>query len=126
MKISDKHGLNPTIDVCFFCGNDKQIILLGKLKGDVKAPGRIVSGYEPCKDCRKKMRLGVTVIEVTNTDNGAAPMRPGVWPTGRWCVLKRRVAGRLFDGIAGFDSTTQDKLLLDDKVYERLINHEVQ
>lgn len=39
IRLSPKHGLNPSISVCFFCGEDKnEIILPGKLEGDAEAP----------------------------------------------------------------------------------------
>ena len=40
IKVSPKHGLNPTIPQCFWCGKDKsEIALLGKMdKEDSPAP----------------------------------------------------------------------------------------
>ena len=38
IRLSEKHGLNPTLGVCFFCGEETgEIGLLGKLKGDREA-----------------------------------------------------------------------------------------
>ena len=32
IKLSPKHGLNPTIATCFYCGKDKnELILAGKI-----------------------------------------------------------------------------------------------
>ena len=37
IKISQKHGVNPTIPICFWCGKEKnEIALLGKLPGDAE------------------------------------------------------------------------------------------
>lgn len=34
IKLSSKHGVNPTIPVCFFCGEEKnEIALLGRIGG---------------------------------------------------------------------------------------------
>lgn len=115
MKISDKHGLNPSINVCFFCGKDKgELLFFGRLKGDAKAPQRVMANYKPCKECEAKMSKGVTVIEVTRTDSGAVPIQPGAWPTGRWSVIKKEAAQRLF-------KTDSTKILLEDRLYNELI-----
>jgi hypothetical protein len=43
IKLSPQHGVNPSIGVCFYCGEDSgEIILPGRLKGDVEAPRRAV------------------------------------------------------------------------------------
>ena len=50
IRISEKHGVNPTIPICFYCGEDKnEVALLGKLHGDKEAPMRMwINGdYEP-------------------------------------------------------------------------------
>lgn len=99
LKLSDQHGVNPTISVCFFCEKDKGVALLGKLKGDVKAPKRVLMDYQPCDECRKKMSVGTTVIEVVTTDNGLPPIKEGVWPTGRWVVLKKAAAFQIFKSL---------------------------
>lgn len=41
IKLSPKHGVNPTIPVCFFCGKPKnEIALMGRMGGkeDIEAP----------------------------------------------------------------------------------------
>jgi len=113
--MSKKHGLNPSIDVCFFCGKDKAILVFGKMKGDAKAPQRVVSNYKPCEECEKKMRSGRAVIEVTTTDTGALPIIEGAWPTGRWCVIKAETALKLFK-----DNRTTP-VLLEDSLYDELV-----
>lgn len=115
IRLSNKHGLNPSINVCFFCGKDKELILNGRLKGDAKAPHRVVANYTPCPECEEKMKLGVTVIEVTTRDTGALPIQRGAWPTGRWCVISYEAAARLFKGI---NNTT---VLLEDVLYNKLV-----
>lgn len=115
IRLSNKHGLNPSINVCFFCGKDKELILNGRLKGDAKAPHRVVANYIPCPECEEKMKLGVTVIEVTTRDTGALPIQRGAWPTGRWCVISHEAAARLFKGI------NNTKVLLEDVLYNKLV-----
>lgn len=37
IEISPKHGLNPTIPVCFWCGKEKnEIALLGRIREKTK------------------------------------------------------------------------------------------
>lgn len=116
IRPSDQHGLNPSINVCFFCGEDKGLILFGKLKGDAKAPQRVMADYNPCDKCKEKMRRGVTVIEVTKKYSDMLPIAEGHWPTGRWCVIRPFTAQALFN----YNSTTRP-LLLEDSVYELLM-----
>lgn len=51
IKISPKHGLNPTCLVCPICGKDTSLALLGRLKDDSKAP-RQMRDREPCEACQ--------------------------------------------------------------------------
>ena len=118
IPISPEHGLNPSISVCFFCGKDKGLVVLGKLKGDAKAPQRAIFDYKPCEECAEKMKQGVTVIEVTTVDNKMAPIQKGAWPTGRWCVISKDAAERLFK------DTTHSTMLLEDVLYKELVKKE--
>ena len=96
IPLSPKHGLNPTIPICFWCGEEKnEIALMGRIgdarKGeDFEAPMHAVLDYEPCDKCREKMSLGFTMIEATHTPNPTTKvqMQPGVYPTGRYAVIK--------------------------------------
>ena len=79
IELSEKHGVNPTLVLCFWCGEERgDIACLGKLPGDKEAPRRCVVDYTPCDSCQEKMNRGITIIE-NDKDNK---------PTGRWCVVK--------------------------------------
>ena len=90
ITLSPKYGVNPTIPVCFFCGEKKdEIALLGRIGGkqDLEAPKRVALDYEPCDKCKEQWAKGVALIEVTSVpfpDN--RPAIQGVYPTGR-CVV---------------------------------------
>lgn len=95
IKLSPKHGLNPTIPVCFFCGEEKnEVVLLGhigdKRKGeDLEAPRRAILDYTPCENCTKKFSEGVLLIEVnTSPEFIGLPISENVYPTGRFVVIK--------------------------------------
>lgn len=95
IKLSPKHGLNPCMPVCFFCGETKnEIALLGRIgdgrKGeDIEAPMKAVLDYVPCEECQKKFAEGVLLIEVTNSPTYIGmPIAENAYPTGRYVVVK--------------------------------------
>ena len=95
IKLSPKHGLNPTIPVCFFCGEDKnEIALLGQIgdrrKGeDIEAPRKMILDFEPCEECQKKFAQGVLLIEVTTSPEYIGmPIAENAYPTGRYVVVR--------------------------------------
>lgn len=53
IRVSEKHGVNPSITICPICGKETGIALLGKFKGDKEAPMRMLS--DPCDDCISKL-----------------------------------------------------------------------
>lgn len=117
IRISPQHGLNPSMSHCFFCGEPKgDLLLLGKLKGDVKAPKGMIVDYKPCKACAEKQAKGTTVIEVTTAENGMLPIQGNLHPTGRWFIMKKEVASSLFN-------CTNNTILLEDKAFEQIFKN---
>lgn len=100
IRPSKKHGLNPALVDCFFCGKEKSVAMLGKLKGDQKAPTHILMDYEPCTECAAKQAQGITFVEVTDTPGyiGMPEIHKNVWPTGRWCVCKESILDAFKEG----------------------------
>ena len=97
LKISKKHGLNPALEVCFWCGKECGIALCGHLKGDAEAPRRLCASLQPCNDCKKTFEQGVHIVEVTPDGerfggNKAFAIKDAngnvVYPTGRHAVFK--------------------------------------
>lgn len=93
IKLSPKHGVNPCMPVCFFCGETKnEIALLGRIGGkeDLEAPMKAILDYVPCEECQKKFAEGVLLIEVTNYPNTAnqPPISQNAYPTGRYSVVR--------------------------------------
>lgn len=98
IRLHPKHGLNPTVPTCFWCGNDKnEVVLLGAAyKGE--APMHMCMDYEPCDTCKSGMESGVTLIEATDKPVQKVPeIQQGVYPTGRWWVITHDAAERLFN-----------------------------
>lgn len=105
IEISPKHGLNPTIPVCFWCDKEKnEIAMLGRIRektkrnSDIEAPRRMVIDYEPCDECQKMWDSGVAVIEVQETPiNPDQPeIQKGLYPTSRFVVMTVEGADRVF------------------------------
>lgn len=76
IKLSPKHGVNPSILHCICCGKDYGIAMLGKLKGDKEAPKNLYQGL--CKDCEGVVKQGgAMIIEVGDGETGNNPCRTG-------------------------------------------------
>lgn len=113
IRLSEKHGVNPTLGVCFWCGEDTgEIALLGYMgKGDPEAPRRTVLSYDPCPKCKEQWALGVACLEVSDIplQNGQPPIQPGHYPTGHYVVIKKDAALRI-----GIDSS---RVLMDEETF---------
>jgi len=76
IKLSPKHGVNPSIVHCICCGKDYGIAMLGRLKGDKEAPRDIYQGL--CENCQGVIDKGGTlIIEVKDGESGNNPYRTG-------------------------------------------------
>ena len=97
IRLSKEHGVNPSKQVCFFCGEVKGLLLLGKLKGDAKAPDKMLIDYEPCDDCKEKFKQGILWIEASPEPiaPNQAPIADGAYPTGRWTVTTEATIDKL-------------------------------
>lgn len=120
IKLHPKHGLNPTVLVCFWCNADVGVALLGASCKD-EAPRQMVGDYHPCKKCVKDRSKGIVAIEVrSKTNRDTQPeITEGLIPTGRWCVLSE-------DGVRHLlkDPTTALKergMYLDQQVFALLV-----
>jgi hypothetical protein len=128
IKLSSKYGVNPCIPVCFFCGKEKnELLLLGKIgkRGeDIEAPKEAVFDYEPCEACKKLIGDNVLVIGAEpQTDMNILPIQKGLTPTGSWCVMTEEAVGRVFQ-LNDDDKkavSLHKKLLVDGKILEMII-----
>ena len=123
--LSEKHGVNPSIEVCFFCGEEKGIALMGKLKGDVEAPRQCVLNYEPCDHCKELMSQGLTLVEVVEEqpEDNRPPIQDHengtLYPTGRFLVVKPEA----FNEMTGnkFSFSQGDKCFISTIVFNQLL-----
>ena len=89
IRLSEKHGVNPSMDTCFYCGEVTGIALMGKISTkdnhDVEAPRYVCSSVTPCDKCKEKYKDYVLMVEAKSSD----PKNPQ--PSGRWFALKKKV-----------------------------------
>jgi hypothetical protein len=94
LRISEKHGVNPSLAACCVCGNyTGELLLLGRLPNDAEAPRRIVVSDTPCATCQEYMQQGVVLVEVQD----GKPV-PNLQPrrTGRIAVVTAEAFDRIF------------------------------
>lgn len=120
IKISPKHGVNPTLGICAFCGKETgELALLGRIgdgrKGeDFEAPKYSILSYEPCDECKAQWAQGVAIIEVSRypLSDGQPPISNGAYPTGRVVVVKEEALS------GGFHKG--DKALMIDEEFRQM------
>ena len=92
IRLSPKHGVNPMVMQCFYCGGDAGIALLGLLKGDAEAPRKAVLDQRPCQKCEDLMEQGIMLISV---DEARTTDRENPYRTGKLCVIKDEALERI-------------------------------
>lgn len=75
IRVSKKHGVNPSIDTCPKCGGASGLILFGRLPQDKEAPRMVSYSLELCNDCKTEMEKNELIfcMEAEQTDNGIRP-----------------------------------------------------
>jgi hypothetical protein len=96
IRLDPKHGLNPSLMLCFFCQEPSGVALLGASGGKVskalgmphddgQAPRQATYDMVPCAKCKELMGQGVILISV---DESKSEDRSNPYRTGVWCVVK--------------------------------------
>jgi len=124
IKVSEKHGVNPTIPLCFYCGGHKEeIVLMGKLKDDAEAPKNLLLDYEPCDKCKEQFKQGFLVTEVSSepTIENQPPITKGHYPTGKLLLIKKESAKDIFGKDKEWESMERrSAVLLDKEIFEHI------
>lgn len=95
LKLSKKHGVNPSLQVCTICGHDDGIAMFGYITGDKEAPRRTLSP-EPCKKCKadienyKKQGFVIFVINDEFENEEMAHTTP--WQHFKYLTVVKREA----------------------------------
>lgn len=98
VRISEKHGVNPAIPKCYYCNEDKNMIILaGRLPGDKEAPRGAVWDMEPCDQCKEWMRQGIICISVKDPKTPDEHINP--YRTGNWSVVTEDFIRRVVEDI---------------------------
>ena len=99
-----EHGLNPTMNTCFYCGETKDILLVGakvskfKKAGFADSTGKMnmqigVTDMEPCSKCAEHMKQGIVLISAKDEKVvGNNPYR-----TGGWIVIKEEALSKMIN-----------------------------
>lgn len=117
IQLSKKHGLNPSLGVCFVCGEDDgTVVLPGQLKGDAEAPRRAVWTREPCPTCKGWMAKGIVFLSVREGEHGENPYR-----TGKLAVLKEEAVSHMISNKTLLASILKKRIcFMDDRSWIQL------
>lgn len=96
VRVSEKYGINPSVDTCFICGKETNVVLFGTSYKDdngktSKAPRRVCTG-DICDNCKQIIdEGGIFFIAVRDGESGNNPYR-----TGQIGALKEEAVQRIF------------------------------
>jgi hypothetical protein len=105
LRLSEQHGVNPSVEQCFTCMKDVGVVLFGKINAgrharpadrDPQAPLRVCFGpnSEPCAECKKHMGMGIILISV---DEPKSTDMKNPWRTGGWAVVSEAFIKRVLN-----------------------------
>lgn len=119
IRVSPKHGLNPSMGICILClQEDGTIVLPGMLAGDEEAPRRAVWSRDPCDNCKEMMKIGVILISIDDkkTKDENDPYR-----TGGWVVVREAAIHRIFPAGEKRDRLLEERAgYLTDEVWDAI------
>lgn len=125
-EISPAFGLNPTIVKCFWCGEDINVRLMGRIRNDicddVLAPDHMIFDYKPCPKCKELFSKGCTCVEVTNAPNANAYVsfpNTECYPTGSYTIIDKDFAEKIF-------KTNKPMVFIDSEDYRKIFKKEDQ
>lgn len=133
IRLSDKHGVNPGLSVCFWCGEADGVVLYGRLPGDQKAPREALVSYDPCSSCKERFKQGVLLLEAQTApiQEGQQPLTMGtdssgvripVFPTGRYLVVAPAWVERTIKPPEfAQDVLRQGRAVIDKEVFDALM-----
>ena len=96
IKVSEKYGINPSVDTCFICGKETDVVLFGTSYKDkngktAEAPRNVCTG-DICDNCKQIIdEGGIFFIAVKDGESGNNPYR-----TGQIGALKEEAVQRMF------------------------------
>lgn len=116
IRLSNKHGVNPSVGLCYFCGKAKDVLLFGRMQDDAEAPHECIHDTEPCDVCKEHMKEGVFFMEARPGEGTDRPR-----PTGRLVCLKEKAAGELISNPEIRDRILKSRVcLLEPETFEKV------
>ena len=88
IRLSPKHGLNPSMIQCPTCEGDAGLVMQGYLPDDEEAP-KYITDWKPCEKCLQKYK-DEGYVAIVGMDGRKQP-------TGSLVVLKKEAALRMFN-----------------------------
>ena len=117
IRLSEKHGLNASMGICYYCGKeDGTIVLPGKLRGDVEAPRSAVWTKQPCPACEDLMRQGVMFISVKDGEQG----NENPYRTGNMAVVRDSAVQNLIESPLREQVLKRRVVFVEDHVWKML------
>ena len=104
IRLSDKHGVNPSVLVCPICYADSGVALFGRMAGDKEAP-RCTLDITPCTACKAWIDEGrIIIVECVSENNKAR--------TGRLWAVTFESFTRNFEGTECYDAAIRSRVVL--------------
>lgn len=124
IKLSPKHGVNPSVPTCFWCGEAmNMLVLFGRLPNDKEAGmhcGPV--SYEPCDKCKEQWDQGILLMEAgTSPQSDGQPELHGAYPTGRYMVMRPEAVERVFNPDEATAILKSRKAFLDFETFEHFL-----
>jgi len=118
--MSNKKCVNVMLSKCFWCGEDKNELLVGKklIDCNVDTPREMIVNYDPCDKCKEQWDKGFVIIEVNEEPNakGQPEIQEGLYPTGKMWVVEKNTAVEIF----GEEDTSRGRIFIDKAIAEKL------
>lgn len=107
--LSDKHGVNASVEMCMLCGEALGIIMFGKLPNDEKAPDEVCLGHI-CDKCNTKLEEEEKHLFIEFGDK----------PTGRYAKIPDKYLVPSFVE----ENKNQRVFNVEPKMFDKLFNNE--
>jgi hypothetical protein len=129
LKLHPEYGANPSMGVCFWCGEDDGRVLLLGYNGGAKASPRTIAGYEPCAKCRERFATGVLLIEARKGNpyfDGQTPMDKDadVYPSGTTAVVSDEEVRKIINEPMVNDVIRERRTFVDHEAWTKMLKKE--
>lgn len=126
IALSKKHGVNPSVTKCFWCGKETGVALFGRIPRhraekmfgtdfvkhherdpEVEAPRSVVLDMDPCEGCEVWAHSKEVVFFVEAEESGGESR-----PTGRFTCVREEAVRRMLDPGELLDDALERRILL--------------